>query len=471
MPNGLQNPIPSMPKPMSEAITRNNLESQGLNFGLNTNRIKTRPLAPQESAQNPAYWQGRYEDFVKYVQDQGYNSDNLNHEAIQELWTHFAKYDEPFNIDQVVDLAYPKGYQAPEQQLQSGLDSFRQVEQKPLEMNPKQLPTNQDLTIQEGLNTFRQAEQQPLTVNPKQLPLSQDAQGINNVFSAMGNGFKEAGDKRTKKLIAENGFAEFRNPHAAKLFRDQNPNFREEVQPDGTHRFYPAEQQPLTNPNQLPVKPVNTTQVSQSNFIQQPEQPISRPATFDEMYQRMQQTAPPKQQATPLEPLQFRREKGFNPDLVPKIKNRTTEQPVNEKKSLLLPLKPVNLKSVKTDKSVHTMNKAELQGVYKELQAKKTALSSTSTTLNAKAIKNVEADMKQVEGLLMKLDLQLFGKSEPKTASPKLKAGSDPVQQASQQPKKSHQPKHLLRIQRKNMLSLKVRIKSLLKRINRKTTS
>jgi hypothetical protein len=330
MPNGLQNPIPSMPKPMSEAITRNNLESQGLNFGLNTNRIKTRPLAPQESAQNPAYWQGRYEDFVKYVQDQGYHSDNLNHEAIQELWTHFAKYDEPVNIDQVVDLAYPKGYQAPEQQLQSGLDSFRQAEQKPLEMNPKQLPTNQDLTIKDYLN--------------------------------------------------------------------QDPRIKQKIQ-----EMYPP---------------------------QRPEQPISRPATFDEMYQRMQETAPPKQQATPLEPLQFRREKGFNPDLVPKIKNRTTEQPVNEKKSLLLPLKPVNLKSMKTDKSVHTMNKAELQGVYKELQAKKTALSSTSTTLNAKAIKNVEADMKQVEGLLMKLDLQLFGKSEPKTAAPKLKAGSESVQTA-----------------------------------------
>jgi hypothetical protein len=233
MPNGLQNPIPSMPKPMSEAITRNNLESQGLNFGLNTNRIKTRPLAPQESAQNPAYWQGRYEDFVKYVQDQGYHSDNLNHEAIQELWTHFAKYDEPFNIDQVVDLAYPKGYQAPEQQLQSGLDSFRQAEQKPLEMNPKQLPTNQDLTIKDYLN--------------------------------------------------------------------QDPRIKQKIQD-----MYPP---------------------------QRPEQPISRPATFDEMYQRMQQTAPPKQEATPLEPLQFRREKGFNPDLVPKIKNRTTEQPLNEKKS------------------------------------------------------------------------------------------------------------------------------------------
>jgi hypothetical protein len=40
--------------------------------------------------------------------------------------------------------------------------------------------------------------------------------------------------------------------------------------------------------------------------------------------------------------------------------------------------------------------------------------------------------MKQVEGLLMKLDLQLFGKSEPKTVAPKLKAGSESVQTASE---------------------------------------
>jgi hypothetical protein len=317
MPGGLQNPIPSMPKPMSEVMTRNNLENQGLNFGLNTNRIKPRPLAPQEGAQNPVYWQGRYEDFVKYVEDQGYNSDNLNHEAIQELWTHFAKYDEPVNIDQVVDLAYPKGYQAP--------------------------PA------------------------PKTEPVVAPVNGVP------------------------------KEPNI-KDYLEQDPRIKQQIQD-----MYPP---------------------------QRPEQPISRPATFDEMYQRMQETAPSKQEAAPLEPLQFKREKGFNPDLVPKIKNRTVEQPINEKKSLLLPLNPVNLKSMKTAKSVHTMNKTELQGVYKELQAKKTALTSTSTTLNAKAIKNVEADMKQVEGLLMKLDLQLFGEKAPKTVTPKLKAGGESVQAA-----------------------------------------
>jgi hypothetical protein len=59
----------------------------------------------------PEYWQKRYEDFTKYVKDNGYNENNLNHEAIQELWTHFAKADEP-PLNTVVDLAY-KGYKEP----------------------------------------------------------------------------------------------------------------------------------------------------------------------------------------------------------------------------------------------------------------------------------------------------------------------------------------------------------------------
>jgi hypothetical protein len=59
----------------------------------------------------PEYWQKRYEDFTKYVKDQGYNANNLSPEAINELWTHFAKPTEP-SLNAVVDLAY-KGYKAP----------------------------------------------------------------------------------------------------------------------------------------------------------------------------------------------------------------------------------------------------------------------------------------------------------------------------------------------------------------------
>jgi hypothetical protein len=51
------------------------------------------------------YWRNRYEEFAKFV-NQNYDSNNLNKEALDDLWTQFAKYDEPVTLDEVVDLAY-----------------------------------------------------------------------------------------------------------------------------------------------------------------------------------------------------------------------------------------------------------------------------------------------------------------------------------------------------------------------------
>jgi hypothetical protein len=51
------------------------------------------------------YWRNRYEEFAKHV-NQNYDSNNLNKEALDDLWTQFAKYDEPVTLDEVVDLAY-----------------------------------------------------------------------------------------------------------------------------------------------------------------------------------------------------------------------------------------------------------------------------------------------------------------------------------------------------------------------------
>lgn len=69
--------------------------------------------APKTQSPDPLnrgqqYWQGRYEDFANAVREAGYTDKNLSPEAIQELWTQFARNDEPLNINQVVDLAYPK---------------------------------------------------------------------------------------------------------------------------------------------------------------------------------------------------------------------------------------------------------------------------------------------------------------------------------------------------------------------------
>lgn len=58
------------------------------------------------------YWQGRYEDFVNYV-NKNYDHNKLNKEALEDLWTQFAHKDEPVTLEQVVDLAYPSGSEAP----------------------------------------------------------------------------------------------------------------------------------------------------------------------------------------------------------------------------------------------------------------------------------------------------------------------------------------------------------------------
>ncbi|MEH7355688.1 hypothetical protein V7150_19350 [Neobacillus drentensis] len=52
-----------------------------------------------------SYWRGRYEEFANYV-NKNYDTNNLNKEALDDLWSQFAKYDEPVTLDDVVDLAY-----------------------------------------------------------------------------------------------------------------------------------------------------------------------------------------------------------------------------------------------------------------------------------------------------------------------------------------------------------------------------
>jgi hypothetical protein len=58
------------------------------------------------------YWRGRYEEFAQYV-NKNYDSNNLSKEALDDLWTQFARNDEPVNLEQVVDLAYPTTKESP----------------------------------------------------------------------------------------------------------------------------------------------------------------------------------------------------------------------------------------------------------------------------------------------------------------------------------------------------------------------
>lgn len=114
-------PAPQQLLPEPKPPLRQQFESEGLNFGYGSrNASKARPdLSPVEGPQNQQYWQTRYEDFVKHVKESGYNENNLSQEAIQEQWSQFARYDEPFSIEQVVDMAYPSGRSTPTQAVEA----------------------------------------------------------------------------------------------------------------------------------------------------------------------------------------------------------------------------------------------------------------------------------------------------------------------------------------------------------------
>ncbi|MFE8704139.1 hypothetical protein ACFYKX_26585 [Cytobacillus sp. FJAT-54145] len=118
-PNGLESPIPQMPKGLSQLMTKERLQQEGLNFGFNTkNTPKARKdLSPIETPIDPmnrgqSYWQNRYEEFARSIND-NYDMNQMTPEALEDLWSGFAKYDEPLKLEQVVDLAYPKGFEAP----------------------------------------------------------------------------------------------------------------------------------------------------------------------------------------------------------------------------------------------------------------------------------------------------------------------------------------------------------------------
>lgn len=118
----LPEPAPKqLPKPDSPfmQLAKNNMNKARPMPDLSTARPVVEPhtnvygveVPKSIDEQTPQYWQKRYSDFVNFVHQNGYNENNLSHDAIQELWTHFAKPNEP-PLNAVVDLAY-KGYQEP----------------------------------------------------------------------------------------------------------------------------------------------------------------------------------------------------------------------------------------------------------------------------------------------------------------------------------------------------------------------
>jgi hypothetical protein len=123
--NGTARPIPDMS--FSKPVTDNTITNV---YGVNE------AFDPMKHG-TPEYWQQRYNDFVKFVHGQGYNENNLSYDAINELWTHFAKPNEPA-LNAVVDLAY-KGYQTPKQPLNAADVWNKMGNRPPVSQNAKKI--------------------------------------------------------------------------------------------------------------------------------------------------------------------------------------------------------------------------------------------------------------------------------------------------------------------------------------------
>lgn len=64
------------------------------------------PQAPQRQVSEAERWHNELEEFQRFLADNGYNSNNLSEESINELWSHFARYEDSIPLEQAVDLAY-----------------------------------------------------------------------------------------------------------------------------------------------------------------------------------------------------------------------------------------------------------------------------------------------------------------------------------------------------------------------------
>ncbi|OJH16026.1 hypothetical protein BLX88_26045, partial [Bacillus obstructivus] len=53
----------------------------------------------------PEYWRKRYEDFADHVK-KNYDMNQMTKEGLDDLWSQFAKYDEPVKLDELAELAY-----------------------------------------------------------------------------------------------------------------------------------------------------------------------------------------------------------------------------------------------------------------------------------------------------------------------------------------------------------------------------
>lgn len=104
-PRGLDNPIPSFSPTVRNRMTASALRNDDfVGFGQRSKPVQARQT-PMVRASSSRY-DDLYEGFAKWLQENNYNSNNLSKESLDELFTHYAPYNETASLDEVVENVY-----------------------------------------------------------------------------------------------------------------------------------------------------------------------------------------------------------------------------------------------------------------------------------------------------------------------------------------------------------------------------
>jgi hypothetical protein len=312
-----------------------------------------------------SYWQKRYEQFVNHV-NKSYNGSNLNKETLDDLWTQFAKNDEPVTLEQVVDLAYPKAQKTPSIK-ESDINMYYDMVKKPGD------PNSLDELV-------KLAE---LEHNAASAPV--DLKRLLRSDPKIADAIKKLnalGGLPKKSIVPEPKPPSVGNMDD--LFNLLNPNFKPKtgtVTPNGMKLNIP-----VVKPNESPLERLQ-------NFLNGGNPKPTQTTTsvkkgLPSLQEMMSNLSPKTEQAKAASTVT---------NSAPKTTGITSEIPKTNKIS--------PLKSIKTDKDINGMTTDELQNVYRNLADKQKTVSQSGDKVR---LQEIQEDMQKVSGLL-KMNLQFFG--------------------------------------------------------------
>jgi hypothetical protein len=353
-------------------------------------------LSPVEQAssldplnRSQQYWQGRYEDFVQHI-NQNYNPNNLSEESLNELWTHFAKHDEPVTLNQAVDLAYSEGPQT-----KTSSEQFNPVQRL------SELLANKKPIKNTNINDLYAAIKQdgdPASFD-ELIKLAEMEHNASNAPLDLKNLFRQ--DPKVKQQVQAlnelGGLPKKSTPPVS----DQ-PNVKS--LDDMLNLLRDVKKEPgvkLPNGNTLKQPDLGGGNGSGINGVGNSKNPVER------LQELLSNTA--KQKEASSLPIAPAKSNATKQPLLMSMGGKSKPSAPKVEQSIQVVEKPVVLRTFKPQKDINAMSKEELQNVHKQLAEQHQALSRTKVKTNKQRIQEVQEDMVKVEGLLMKLDLQHFG--------------------------------------------------------------